>query len=371
MERYIDYLKNLTFQKKIILWGAGIFGINLAHLLKKNGREIAYFVDMDEAKWNTNCMGVDIRNPYDILYENMDETIVLITAVSYVADIVQTLLGMGLVENIHFFIAIEHRDEEYDYVDYFLGYSRKRKFYVHGDENSDIKIVALGGSTTDYSQYGIPSWPHYLSMLINEKKGVTPCIYNGGVAGYLSSQEMLKCIRDVFDLKPLMVISYSGINDAFEGKKENTLVNDYLDKTWKMLCRNKDIEITAGNCIERESVDRWIFNMKTMHGICSEFHVQFYSFLQPMMVSGRYVLNDDDLFYLRQETVKQRMQMTKAFYNAAVEKIGDIDFIHNFSGIFDGMDNIYLDYCHCNEKGNKIIASAIYRCIESELTKWI
>ena len=341
----------------------------MAHLVKQNGGNIEYFVDMDETKWGTNCMGKVIKNPYDILYENMDETIVLITAVSYITDITHTLRGMGLVENIHFFIATEHRNEEYDYVDYFLGYSRERKFYVHGDENSDIKIVALGGSTTDYSQYGIRSWPHYLSEIIEKKKGIVPCIYNGGVAGYLSNQEMLKCIRDVFDLKPLIVVSYSGINDAFEGKKENVLVNDYLDKTWQMLCQDKNIEITAGKCDEKEAVDRWIFNIKTMHGVCNEFHVPFYSFLQPMMVSGQYILSDDDLVYLEQEIVQQRVRKTKAFYNVAAEKIGEISFIYNFSGIFDGMDNIYFDYCHCNEKGNKVIAGEIYRCLESELDK--
>lgn len=367
MVNYIEYLLNIISDKKVILWGAGYVGINTAHILKGLGKDIAYFVDSNETKWNEECFGKVIKSPFDLLYEDKNKIIVLIAASSNNRDIIKNLNEMGMEKNIHFFTITENRYDKFDYVDYFLGYSREKKFYIHGDKDSRLRLVVLGGSTTDYSQYGIHSWAHYLAELIKEKKGIEPCIYNGGVSGYLSCQEMLKCIRDVIDLNPEIVISYSGVNDAFEGKKSNALVNDYLDKTWRNLCENKDINLTCGEGIEKEALDRWIFNMRIMHGVCQEFNIEFFSFLQPMMLSGSYILNQYDMFYLEEKLIKQKIQMAMEFYHKAEEDIKGIDYIHNLSDIFDGFRNIYYDWCHCNEAGNRVIANEIYHILEEKI----
>lgn len=367
MVNYIEYLANIVSDKKIIIWGCGYVGVNTVHILKSIGKDIEYFIDSNESKQNEVCFGKLIKSPFDLLYEKKEDIVVLIAATAGIDDIVNNLNEMGMEENIHFFLITKKRYDKFEYVDYFLGYSRENSFYIHGDKDSKLKIVVLGGSTSDYSQYGIHSWPHFLTELIEKKQGVMPCIYNGAVSGYLACQEMLKCIREVIDLKPAIVISYSGVNDAFEGKKPNVLVNDYLDRMWKDLCKNIDINITSGMGSEKTALDRWIFNMKVMHGVCSEFNIDFFSFLQPMMTSGNYVLSQNDVIYLQEKLIKQKMEMATTFYYSAEENIKEIEYIYNLSGIFDGHANLYYDWCHCNEEGNRVIAEKIYSIVEKAI----
>lgn len=55
--------------KKIILFGAGKIGQGAKLLLEREGKEIAYFVDNDPEKWNTQIMNVPVIN-FEAFKEN-------------------------------------------------------------------------------------------------------------------------------------------------------------------------------------------------------------------------------------------------------------------------------------------------------------
>jgi|GEM_PF-1366721 len=86
-----------------------------------------------------------------------------------------------------------------------------------------IKIVTLGGSTTDPilylddSRIGSDNWPKLLRDRC-EAKQLACVIFNGGSGGFSSSQELLKLIRDVQPLKPDLVVSLNGINEWHFGE---------------------------------------------------------------------------------------------------------------------------------------------------------
>jgi len=84
-------------------------------------------------------------------------------------------------------------------------------FAVYGDPDAPdaLRIVALGGSTTDPLDPG--NWPRALQRLL-ANQGVPAVVFNGGVSGYSSNQELLKLIRDALPLEPDLVLSLSGIN---------------------------------------------------------------------------------------------------------------------------------------------------------------
>ena len=107
------------------------------------------------------------------------------------------------------------------YVEPHLGYARNPKnprlkpyeggYKIFGDKNNaDYVVVALGGSTTD--PWDLDNWPKQFQEYL-ETKGINTVVYNGGVSGYSSSQELLKILRDLPAINPDLVISLNGIND--------------------------------------------------------------------------------------------------------------------------------------------------------------
>ena len=82
-----------------------------------------------------------------------------------------------------------------DIIDPHLGYSRSGDvegyvIHKHCDESKEfLKIMITGGSTTDDTFSNQRSWPSFLSEILNERK-ISHIIYNGGIVGYNSSQEL-------------------------------------------------------------------------------------------------------------------------------------------------------------------------------------
>lgn len=58
------------------------------------------------------------------------------------------------------------------------------------------------------------------------RKGCSNVVICGGVAGYRSSEELFKLIRDGFDFKPDIVLNYSGFNDLY--LQEYPYINFYM-----------------------------------------------------------------------------------------------------------------------------------------------
>ena len=85
-------------------------------------------------------------------------------------------------------------------------------FVIYGDAMAEdaFWIVALGGSTTDPIDGN--NWPKQMQEIL-ASEGVPAVVYNGGVSGYSTSQELFKLIRDVLPLEPDLIISLSGVND--------------------------------------------------------------------------------------------------------------------------------------------------------------
>lgn len=87
------------------------------------------------------------------------------------------------------------------------------------DHETETRILILGGSTSDQF-YDQNNWPKQLYTRLKEGQ-YNFKIYNGAVAGYNSSQELLKLLRDIRIIRPHIVISYNGVNEVFRSTKTN------------------------------------------------------------------------------------------------------------------------------------------------------
>lgn len=380
----MEYKNNILFQaveefvqlhagKRIILYGCGSAGGFILGAFKSYEVEIAYLVDGDKLKQGQEFLGVMVKSPYDLLKEPDDDYIVVLT-LSASNEACEMLKSLGISEE-HICVlgsGIECQKNT-DLFDCFLGYSRMddiEGFKFFGDANAKMKILTLGGSTTDYSVSGINSWPYYLQKEI-DKNNISCQVINGGIGGYYSGQELLKLLRDGIYLKPDIVISYSGINDAY--KKHRTeghpLIASYLKRSLDNVLPKKN-KLSYGFEKELDIAEEWIMNTRMMRAICSELDIQFHSFLQPYANIGNYKLSErEEAFLNNYNSYFGVVEETKRFFYEKVwEKLPEYPYMHDLTDIFSGMTGIYYDICHVSEEGNEIIAKEIYKRIQDKLS---
>lgn len=368
------YLFFYAMEKKIFIYDRSVTGQKYATLLKLLNIDFGGFVG------KSGCSG-EILNVEDILYE--ENFFILI--IENQEQVIKQMENLGLTMQKHFG-TLETTDYncnlDYRYIlDAQLGvtsYDIKKKtmgFSYYGNDNAKYKVVGLGGSTTDGMAYTIPSWPEILW----ENTSADIQIINGGVRGYTSSQEMLKLLRDVINLQPHMIIVFDGVNDAILHNQESagsmfeipmiTRVFEYAKNAlegWNM-CKGV---VNYGGKANLTAFERWLSNLEFMHSVCECRNIVFHAFLQPMFASKANKNKEEIASQMctpgywnrcHESQIQFRQQMTKL----DIEKI--YPYIHDLSHIFDHEFNIFWDGFHATKRGNEIIATEIWKIIESNL----
>ena len=257
-----------------------------------------------------------------------------------------------------------------------LGYTYEMNYeypgiYLYGEnQKGNYRIAVLGNSTTD-SMPGshIRSW---VEIMYSKYCNNDITIFNGGIAGYNSAQELLKLIRDILKLHPDMVIVYDGFNDLVQRKAPNF---QYLEKLVSYAGKNmptpwyiKSAEKTAcrGIPFTGQRVDNWLENIKYMYALTKSNDIEFFAFMQPMLYTKRKldshsktILFQTPLFY-----DESFMETAHQFRERAKEIGKYYNYIYDLTHIFDD-DDVYMDISHVYELGNEIIAKHIWKVIRN------
>ncbi|MCP4221453.1 MAG: SGNH/GDSL hydrolase family protein [bacterium] len=258
-------------------------------------------------------------------------------------------------------------------------------FFIYGNPDlpNAIRIFTLGGSTTDAREKD--NWSKFLYILCCEAD-IPVVVYNGGISGYTSSQEMLKLIRDVLPLHPDIVISLNGVNDIgfLVAVKDNPLVSLYQKRLtehlvikatpplfpniviafnrWRKNVAASIQGVNFGPDITTSPAQNWEQNVRIMHSISKEFGFQYISFLQPLMGYGKYNMSAEDkpLLSIRGEGY---LNLLHEFYNEAGMRLqrNSLPFVVDITDIFEGKTALYRDAKHPNGKGYFLIAEAVFK----------
>ena len=370
----LNEITNKHAHKKMIIFGAGASGQTLYHSARKAGFDVLYFID--NYKQGGHLLGIPVKSPYDIFYENMDDILIVI-GVCQESDVMQIknqLGGLGLTEGINFETPLfNDLYAPLDYIDPMLGYNRMSdlmgfKIYGNGSVQSK-KIVTLGGSTSDPSFGGYKSWPECLHEKFVQNQG-DATIYNGAISGYFSALELLKIIRDCLQLSPDIIITFDGVNDAIQPMQPgHPMVHPYGKKTFDVMLeatvKNK-ININVNNEIKGVTygcensaprIDFWYQNVRIMKSICQEFNIVFLPFLQPTSLYKKDSTTDTD----------EKSFAINSFYKEAVTLAKSAGFIIDATSILDGKSDAYADFVHYTETGNQFIAEFVFQYIASYL----
>jgi len=375
---YLTLLNDFC-DKDIILYGVNELTRQVIDILDLLGIRTSYIVD-DVVKVPL-LEGYVVKNVFELAYEDMQDKMVLI--VKYNSEIKRPKNGvlldsgkhlreLGLKSFLHYRFLTQlgyggissKRDM---LLDYCLIYESSSKEYpgfcVHGDEKgAKKKIVVLGGSTVDAGtfEHYVKSWPEYLQ---NKCKEVV--IYNGGIQGYDSARECLKLLRDVAQLKPDLVISYSGNNDWYMVKKERfpftrPNVAGYSDKA------------CCGVPCDDERSNFWLRMQQYMKAISEVNGSKFLSILQPGMSTKEEVNGVEKVL----RTVWGSNKYPE-FVKEIKENMHLYDWMYDLTDAFDDVkEAVYRDGCHLNDLGNQIIADKIYDIIndyymKTENERWL
>ncbi|MDR1418603.1 MAG: SGNH/GDSL hydrolase family protein [Endomicrobium sp.] len=379
-------LCEVTKGKKIIVYGNN----ELARSVRSElNIDIAYYCDDDVTDEDNS-----VRNVYDLAYEEYGKFFVVVIQPNYGKyHIFDVLTKIGLIEMTDYCMGVYVIDYKCDLKyyspflrDVYLGFNRiyfehNNKypgFKVFGKPDSKaLRIVTLGGSTTDPIHAGVASWPELLYYLLKKLK-IDATIFNGGFGSYTSSNELIKCIRDVIPLNPDVVISYSGVNDIWEiqDKSDNRYKRPFIDKNqdniFKWISQQEGgVTTIYGMQTDSNVMQYWLDNHKIMHSVCNAFNIKHISILQAIAYSDGIA----SIFVDKHEDMKMRLVYGENYEKKLVQKyyvgkryayieskLKKYNYILNFRHIFNGLEDydVYTDSCHVYERGNEIIAANIY-----------
>lgn len=253
-------------------------------------------------------------------------------------------------------------------------------------QGSFNKIVVLGGSTSDpflAIKKRHPPWTKYLYL---ECRKLGNCgVWNGGVGGFGSPQELIRLIRDVVPEKPNLVISLHGPNElnriqrapfttGFQNEKlkkeasERTFwLNNWMPNlliAWAWIRNKNDMpaikqEIYYGYKSTQTPFERWKTNVIMMNAISESQGFTYITALQPLVGFGTYEPAKSVLAASKRS--KSYYQSVATFYEQATEFCDNVKFCINLSDAFKGeSENLYTDIRHPNDLGNQIIAKKLF-----------
>lgn len=303
---------------------------------------------------------------YDLLYEEMENIKIYVFDSERATRYSDLLLQMG-AHNTWFLDGKGWTGlKKLDVYDIQLGYTWTANgvpgFVKFLNENNKkaFRIVTLGGSTTDPTMSNIRSW----SELLYKKllgMGIEIEIIAGGVGAYTGTQELVKLIRDVIPMRPDLVISYSGFNDAYGlyCKEQHPFTMWYQSDDFERMLRSNNCkngimnhipmkEVTYGLPSKKNAHEQWVDCERMMKAVCFEYDIDFYCFLQPYnKEEGRTFLS---------EYLWQKIKEFYTFNKKSNDFINQSDWFIDFTDVFESESDIFVDACHVYEKGNRIIA---------------
>ena len=217
------------------------------------------------------------------------------------------------------------------------------------------RIMILGGSTSSYQVYSVESWPEKLFNRLSED-GVDATLYIGARPGEGVVHECLRMIRDIYQIRPSIIISMSGVNDIAKWKCGQGFNLDGQYKKAKQNCSKKQC---VGIQTKETLFEFWLRIEKLMKVIAEEYSSIFLSFLQPINI------------YMDNMSLREKVQFLKPdYYDGASEfysKSACDDFYTNLIGLFHHKNDMFIDFCHYSEQANEMLADIVYKKILSSI----
>lgn len=311
----------------------------------------------------------EIRDVYELAYENIDDIYVLINDLDIMErkdqiEVYKILESIGFsisafnYAGFHPITTNDWNGRDQNTPDLLLGWSM-----VYDDKNlpgvrvigsmgkEDIRIVVLGGSTSTDGILRTTCWVRFLyQRLVSRGWNVT--IYDCAGAGEDVFQELLRLIRDGVHFKPQYVISMSGVNNRCHLIRgvENQVNLKHTLEWYKVL--SPHAPCVCGVPVREEAFAYWLRIQQIIKAVAEMNGSKYYCFLQPIKEAKENLSIFEKSVHFSGDTENE----AASFRTGSRQD----DFYVNLLSLFDEKENMFTDICHYSEEANKILADIVY-----------
>ena len=378
---YLRYL--IKSGQKIILWGKRRVAEYVKERLEDVGIHISYLVTVcPDSDWAYDCS--------ELAYENPKQTSILVLRQSY-DEAMDFWLRSGLSEDMfcwNFNGGQPHPLRRRECLDPSVGLSPHYK-----DEVSVLhpristaehtgkrwKIGVLGGSTSALAYSPERSWPEQLEELAY-RQGIFLDVAVGALPGQAVGQETIRFVRDMANSGLDMLISFSGINEGGTlPRSGGYMISQWQDDVYLFFASNaKKIPYTL---LEPKIFygygpdnypEHWFFCERIMYSICKEFGIEFRAVVQPVADDKRLTTEEQEgilNFELPSAVWEERKKQIDDIRDYAFARKEQNPWLVDGTKIFSEVkDAVFLDVCHVNSQGNRIIAEWMLNLIKETLS---
>jgi pyruvate-formate lyase-activating enzyme len=98
----LSELASIAAIRPVSIWGAGNQGRGIATVLKKNKIPVSSFIDSSKQLYGTSPIGIPVKSPDDVKFNNNEKTFIIIAAFFYSEEIETILQRNGLTESVDY-----------------------------------------------------------------------------------------------------------------------------------------------------------------------------------------------------------------------------------------------------------------------------
>ena len=265
------------------------------------------------------------------------------------------------------------------------------------DNSTDkIKIFVVGGSTVFgwASSLDDTTIPGYLQKNFDQKSNYNVEIINAGIPNAWSFTELNLIKEKILQFNPDIIIIYDGWNDVGKSTiswlnyfnineseqkkpsindnhiikkilanfKTTTLLRDGNELVTEKL--NKNSHTRAHQEYEKELVNAWSNNLKTICELGEMNNFDTIIILQPLVGTGERELNEHDERWFKTDNHKETLNSYHLYEKALESLEQNCTATFNYLDVFDDYDYpVYYDVGHTVDKGNEIIAEKIFKSL--------
>ena len=267
---------------------------------------------------------------------------------------------------------------------------KKNRRVTTNEPKDYLRTIYLFGGSTVYNGE-VPDNLTIASQLAS--LGANEYLYkvvNMGATSIHSAQQFGRLKSEISLNKGDLVIFYDGVNDVlqriiYENRDGYMVGQPKKESFWMKLLRSKRkyssiLQIMYSEMIKntketsstliKDSIDDYIDILVKTNKYVEKRGAVFYHFLQPTLFTKN-KLNEYEQMLIEKGEPFVPMQFVdpyKKTYPLIEDRLSNYDFSFSLTGVFNKLDESpYLDYCHINHVGNKIISENIWKRINVKL----
>ena len=251
-----------------------------------------------------------------------------------------------------------------------LGFRMREDFYKLSNRDKSHKVIAIFGGSAVYDITSIEPFSKKLEILLR-KRGKKVDVLNFGICNGTILDEINAYLLFVYNIKPDIVISYSGANDFGHAQYSDVHLNYvyskfYIDFAYDIIQKENNFQFNIQNS-SFKIINEYISKIHQFKNIVESNGGEFLYILQPYYKSKKELSpkeKNNISLYLKKNiginTSNNVLQNLDVIYNNFDLKMKYLN-LHKFFKKFNTKHTLFHDIVHLNNNGSSLVSNIIFK----------